>query len=249
MARGVQRDDGAVAVGYGHNGAGQCDLVLMPGEPGAIARPTKNDLYWKIGLTLPGVDTARAALIERGIAVSAPRQFRDIGYMCHLSDPDGHAIEFLQHTFGPEHAGMDRISGHPLRQEPTLAHITLRTADIAACHAFYRDRLGMALTSVQPVAPAGFTLYFYAFTDERLPDPDPEAVANREWLWQRPYTQIEIQHLHGPGAPASVTRPDTSSLGYDHIAISSPHQPTARLAGPDGAALQICGLEASGGGR
>ena len=31
--------------------------------------------------------------------VSDPTQFYDIGYLCHLTDPDGFSIELLQHTF------------------------------------------------------------------------------------------------------------------------------------------------------
>ena len=48
--------------------------------------------------------------------------------------------------------------------------------------------------SVQPVADLNFCLYFYAWSDEALPDSDLAAVANREWLWARPYTMIELQH-------------------------------------------------------
>ena len=51
-------------------------------------QPT-SDVYWKIGLSLTDADTARSKLIRQRVEVTFPRQFRDIGHMCHLSDPFG----------------------------------------------------------------------------------------------------------------------------------------------------------------
>lgn len=47
--------------------------------------------------------------------------------------------------------------------------------------------------SVQLVTQYGFTLYFFAKTHDAPPDPDLTTVANREWLWRRPYTLVEVQ--------------------------------------------------------
>ena len=49
----------------------------------------RTDNYWKIGLTMADLDAIRAELMAKGIEVSEPRQFRDIGYLCHLTNPDG----------------------------------------------------------------------------------------------------------------------------------------------------------------
>lgn len=35
------------------------------------------------------LDATRAELMAKDIEASEPRQFRDIGYLCHLTDPDG----------------------------------------------------------------------------------------------------------------------------------------------------------------
>ena len=50
------------------------------------------DVYWKIGLSLADVDTARSKLLRQDVEVTSPRQFRDIGYMCHLCDLFGFFI-------------------------------------------------------------------------------------------------------------------------------------------------------------
>ena len=55
-------------------------------DPPSSAPPSSGG-YWKIGITLPDVDVARDRLLARGIAVSTPQQFYDIGYLCHLADP------------------------------------------------------------------------------------------------------------------------------------------------------------------
>lgn len=144
--------------------------------------------YWKIGLTMPDLDRAVAHLDRIGWAVSRPRQFLDIGYMCHLTDPSGLPIELLQQGF--EGRAARGPAGHDIGAQATLAHLTLRAETRAAADAEWLGA-GMTLMSIQPAPSCGFTLFFYADTDE--PPPDPEAVASREWLWRRPYTLVEMQ--------------------------------------------------------
>ncbi len=175
-----------------YGGASGLELRRGGGEGVFGAEP--DDGYWKIGITLADVDLARAQLVAAGIEVSVPRQFLDIGYLCHLTDPDGFVIELLQHRFAENHVPIDPDPDFPLGQSATLGQVTLRVRDIDASLSFYRDRLGMTLLSRQEVADHRFTLYFLAATDERPPDPDIDAVSNREWLWQRPYTTLELQH-------------------------------------------------------
>jgi catechol 2,3-dioxygenase-like lactoylglutathione lyase family enzyme len=168
-----------------------------------------NPGYWKVGVLTSDVDALSAALVEQGLAVSEPRQFRDIGYLCHFQDSEGNAVELLQHTF----AGAPKVPMPPTR----VGHVTLRVRDPQTTIVFYRERLGMRLLSVQPVTPHRFTLYFLGSTDECPPLDDPEAVQNREWLWQRPYPCLELQHRwdatdpydpggSGPGFAALVFR-------------------------------------------
>ncbi len=170
------------------------DLILSSGPSGY--RHNRSDRYWKIGITLPNVDIAHQQLNASGIDVSTPNQFRDIGYMCHLSDPAGFQIELLQHDFEanrpPDAGALDA----PLGGGARIGQITLRSGDITTATETF-ERLGMRLLSVQPVQNPDFTLYFWAFTQDTPPDPDPCAVENREWLWKRPYTTLEVQHLPG----------------------------------------------------
>lgn len=168
------------------------DLLLLPGGGGYAH--DRFQRYWKIGITLPNVDMAADQLRKAGIAVSDPRQFGDIGYMCHLSDPEGFTIELLQHDFEgnrPEGAG---DPGAPLGGGGAIGQITLRTGDIAAEEATCKA-IGMKCLSIQDVSDYGFDLHFYAFTSEHPPNPDLWSVANREWLWKRPYTTLEFQHI------------------------------------------------------
>ena len=52
--------------------------------------------YWKIGITVANLDAAADYLRQSGVSISAPRQFADIGYMAHCTDPAGATIELLQ---------------------------------------------------------------------------------------------------------------------------------------------------------
>ena len=90
----VRAEGDARRVGYPGPSA---DLLLLPG--GGRYAHDRGQRYWKIGITLPDLDQAAEWLRRAGINVSRPAQFRDIGYMCHLSDPEGFSIELLQHDF------------------------------------------------------------------------------------------------------------------------------------------------------
>ncbi|WP_282021975.1 VOC family protein [Ruegeria faecimaris] len=198
----ARRQGASLRLGY----AGQdADLLLMPGGGGYTQ--DRGQRYWKIGITLPDVDLAAAYLREKGIEVSAPDQFLDIGYMCHLTDPEGFGIELLQHDF---HGNRPEGAADPKAPfaDARIGQITLRTGDIAAEDAFCRAQ-GMRLLSVQDVAQYGFDLHFYAFTDEVPPNADLWSVENREWLWKRPYTTLEFQHTAGA---AFVRTPDFRGL-------------------------------------
>ncbi len=180
-----------VRVGYWGEDA---DVVLRRGAAGVQSR---TDRYWKIGITLPNVDMAVAQLQNRGVEVSEPKQFQNIGFMCHFADLAGYQIELLQHDFEgnrPVDAGdRDAVLGGGAR----VGQITLRTNDLAGALAIYRDQMGMKLLSAQPVVGFGFTLYFLGFTDEVPPGVGLEDVAHREWLWKRRYTTLELQVVDG----------------------------------------------------
>lgn len=180
-----------LAVGYGGEDA-RLELVASSGS--APYRADRNDRYWKIAITLPDLDCACRQLRAKGIEVTAPNQFRDIAYMSHLADPEGHTIELIQHTFGGNALTRQGDDALPLGGGARLGLITLRTDDLDAEFSICRDQLGMRYMSRQDVPDFDFCLYFFAFTEEPMPVPDVDAVENREWLWQRPYTVLEFQH-------------------------------------------------------
>lgn len=209
---GMQSFGGANEPVFGFD-AGQCCLAFRE-TASAPHKPKQHDFYWKIGITLRDLDTAVSYLRSMGAQVTDPIQFLDIGYMAKLIDPNGFIIELLQQGFeGNQTPAPD---AHPIAAQATLAHITLRVTDLAAARHFFEERLGMRLMSVQPVNEYAFCLYFYAWSDEALPDPDLKSVANREWLWARPYAFIELQHLELPGK--KLRKVGKRSAGFDGFA-------------------------------
>jgi catechol 2,3-dioxygenase-like lactoylglutathione lyase family enzyme len=197
----------------------------------------RGDRYWKIGITLPNVDIAHAQLRRAGVAVTQPSQFGDIGYMCHLNDPEGFSIELLQHSFQSHRDERDGDMEAVLGGGAGIGQITLRTADLDGALGFYRDRLGMKLLSIQPVRDYGFTLYFLAFTDESPPSADLEAVENREWLWKRPYTTLELQHVDE--ATSVFDLPGDGEPGFDGLTIAGAGKEMMRLRDEGGGAVHL----------
>ena len=185
---------GSLSLGYVPN---SCQLVFRK-EAVSDRIERKNNFYWKIGITVRNLDAAVHFLEQKGVSVSEPTQFKDIGYISHIKDPNGFTIELLQCGFKGNEQSVSQ--GHRIGSQATLAHLTLRVTNIAAAHDYFVNTLGMRLLSVQPVTDHNFCLYFYSWSNERLPDPDLKSVANREWLWARPYTLIELQHLQLPAA-------------------------------------------------
>ncbi len=210
----VDRSGEFLRLGYGGVGA---SLVLRPSPAAKPYVHDASDEYWKIGITLPDVDMAFAQLKRAGVEISEPRQFLDIGYMCHFADPEGFQIELLQHTFADQPRTSPGNRDLPLGGGAQIGQITLRVSDLDHALTVYRDTMGMSLLSKQTVAGRNFTLYFLAFTDETPPASDIEAVENRPWLWQRPYTTLELQHLREPGSQIRSAVADRA--GYAELLV------------------------------
>ena len=154
---------------------------------------SRESCYWKIGVFVSDVDLARERIIRSGTAVSPASQFLEVGYLCHLTDPAGFTIELLQHTFQKNFVKPAPDDSLALGQTASIGNITTRSTNIDKSLELYQDKLGMKLLSIQEISPYGFTLYFLGFTDDVPPHDDLNSVDNREWLWQRPYTTLEIQ--------------------------------------------------------
>lgn len=60
---------------------------------GSAQPPTADGFFWKIGITVPNLDTVAMHLRRSGVSISQPRQFEDIGYMAHCMDPAGATVE------------------------------------------------------------------------------------------------------------------------------------------------------------
>lgn len=184
----------------------------------------QNQTYWKIGLCMPDVNAQVDHLNDNGVSVCRGSQFREIGFLTHLADPDGNSIELLQHHFERNFPG--RASNSNLI---SVGQITIRSSDIEATVEFYEKKLGMKMLSIQPVDDCGFCLYFLGYTDESPPVPnDLRAIKNREWLWQRTFCTIEIQHK-----ASGVVRPyeDLSScdLGWLGMRVGMSVEEAQRL--------------------
>lgn len=201
--------------GVGYDGE-QASLVFIPAASrGFVAVPS--DFYWKIGITVRNLDHAVGYLQKQSWPVTDPKQFRDIGYLCHLHDPNGFPIELLQQNFkGNSPAG--KPPGHAIGGQATLAHLTLRVNDINRAQDYLQQQCRMRLISVQPVTDLNFCLYFFAWDRAPLPTPELDAVENREWLWARPYTLIELQHVMS--ADAAVAPPDETGPGFCGLAMT-----------------------------
>ncbi|ETW94550.1 MAG: hypothetical protein ETSY1_34350, partial [Candidatus Entotheonella factor] len=183
--------------------------------------------YWKFSMFTDAVDATRARLLQLGWQVSEPVQFLDIGYLCHTADPDGLSIELLQRDFAPPRP-------RPIEHSPTLwfcgadtlGLITLRIASVEPNLTFYQSVLGMKLLAVMDVddgRPEPFTLYFLAFTEDNAPNGDPRSIDNREWLYHRPYTIMELQH-HWPVEALPLRQlwhPPVSMPGLSHVEIEA----------------------------
>ena len=187
--------------------------------------PSGQDGFWKYSVFADSIDALRRDAIAAGQEVTEPVQFLDIGYLCHLHEPGGNEIELLQRRFVPPLAETS-ADGHV--GPPTLGLITLRVSAAAPTIALLRDGLGMTHLATMEVGDGdadGFRLEFLAWTDDEPPSRDPTDVANREWLYQRPFTIIELQH----GPTVRSKRLATSGPGLAHISASTDDVESVRI--------------------
>jgi len=188
-------------------------LVRFSSRPSPIAA-TDGNPFWKFSVFTDDLDELRAQIIDHGTAVSEPVQFGDIGYLCHLGEPGGVGIELLQRTF--------QSSPRVLEPQPNhLGLITLRIDDPEESAMFYEQGLGLRLLATMAVDSREnpFDLYFFGPATDEPPSSDPSAVVNREWLYQRETTVIELQHFRRPVVAGGHRAQVESTL--HHITIST----------------------------
>lgn len=206
------------------------DLILVhdPSKPAfSIAeQPSLTEGYWKFSLAVPDVDLVRQRMVEKGVTIGDSFEVPDIAYLCHLEDADGYCIELTQHKLSANHQSHSPNEAYVLGCKPSINLSTLRVRDIEASLRFY-ESLGMTLISRQQVLARGMTLYFLSFYQDVPPSDDIDALNIREWLWQRPYTILELQHIHGTEKSPDFsyqTDPESGFLGLD-VNLSSETEP------------------------
>lgn len=215
------RDQGDGRVGYS-----EAEAALRFVQAEAPYTPQPTDLYWKIALSVPNIDLAFEQLQMSGVHCTEPHQFRDVGYLAKVIDPEGFTVELIDHWFEGERPDMPH-NETLLGGGAHLSLVTLRTANIADVEPIILG-FGMKPLSIQSVEPNGFTLYFYAFTDEEPPSADLGALENRTWVYQRPYTVLEIQHIHSLDMETPPPARRGGYAGVD-IASSEPFSSSSRL--------------------
>ncbi|CAJ1350995.1 unnamed protein product, partial [Effrenium voratum] len=204
-----------------------CGLRFLP-DAKVRYQSSRTDLYWKIGLAVHDVQEA-----SRQLPGCQPgEQFLDIGFLTHYRDPAGFCFELLQTTFESSEAQRKELQSRPRTGagpmgDFVMGQITTRITEPERSLRFYRE-LGMKLLSIQPVTKYGFTLYFFAFTEENPPKEDLEAVENREWLYQRPYTTLELQHYHGSEG-SKLRLPPPEEEGLAAVVLQVPPDALRRL--------------------
>ena len=150
--RETEGDEEAVVVGY--NGDDACLHLCRAASTTEAYKQKTTDCYWKIGITLPNVDFAHKKFAQdadvTGLCVGQPSQFGDIGYMCHIEDPEGFTIEFLQHKFEGNRGDNEGDEDAPF-SEARIGQITLRY--VVAIHCTHLCKLHTLLEDFLTYSP------------------------------------------------------------------------------------------------
>ncbi|QKX05437.1 hypothetical protein HN014_11100 [Aquimarina sp. TRL1] len=156
------------------------------------------DNYWKYSLFVDDIKRVYHRLNQIKHTTGEAYQFGDIGYLMHTADTESHKIEFIQKTF--EQHSRQTVSNDLffLKEQPVLGLLTIRTKDPVKMLRFFESTLGLKLFVRMYVEKGeGFTLYFLGDRELVPPNPDIDAIENREWMYQQNHLFIEIQYYWG----------------------------------------------------
>jgi lactoylglutathione lyase len=102
---------------------------------------------------------------------------------------------------------------------PVYAQCMLRVSDAERSRDFYEGKLGMTHLARAPFEDMKFSLDFYAYTDEKLPDISKMSRAERaNWLWSRTYPTMELTH-NWDSDEKYVNGNSDQGRGFGHIGI------------------------------
>ena len=209
----------------------EAELVFIY-QPDFARKTLENQGYWKIALSVEDVIIARETLLKKGILVGTAFQVPDVAFLCHFKDNNGYEIELIQHKFEQNHIPIQPKKEYALGSKTRFLLITYRVKNIEKSLNFYQN-LGMRLLSKQEVTSRNFTIYFLAFSSEELPNKNTEALENREWLWQRNYTVLELQHIWGTEKSVDFKFNTSTESGFYGMGILNSEQKTT-IQDPDG---------------
>lgn len=189
-------------------------LQYNPLADKAIYQEKMTDNYWKYSLFVDDIQEAYQNVLADNFSIGAPFQFGDIGNLAHTADTEQHKIEYIQKTF--EQNG--RLA---TKEQTALGLITIRTKDPVKILKFYEEILDMKLFVRMYVNRGnGFTLYFLGAKDLEAPNPDIDAIENREWMYQQSHLFIEIQHFWGSEQDHNFNLEPTEETGLQSINFS-----------------------------
>lgn len=197
------------------------ELIFEPNNTQTIYQNIHDRLigYWKFSISIKDVNIAREKLIEYGVEVTTPFQVPNIGYLCHFKDPDGYDLELIQHRFEENYKKEKANFNYKLGNKAIFSLITYRVTNIEKSLDFYINTLNMRLLSKMDVSQRGFDLYFLGFTNDTLPNKNVEALENREWLWQREFTMIELQYIKNYSNTKNFSYEIGKTTGFESITI------------------------------
>ena len=173
------------------------------------------DNYWKYSLFVPNNLKTEEEFLKLKHPIGEPFQFEEIGYLAHTQDLENHQIEFIQTTFKGNSATDNTSSS---TNTPALGLLTIRTKDPIKTIKMYEDLLDLKLfVRMQVNRGNGFTLYFLGSKNLKVPNPDIDAIENREWMYQQKHLFIEVQQYWGNEQDSSFSLNTLEDQGLQTI--------------------------------
>lgn len=208
---------------YLKNAAHQYLLELLHDSNSRITNYEQDahDNYWKYSLFVDDIQRVFNQFNQIEHTTGEAYQFGDIGYLMHTVDKENHQIEFIQKTFKQNTKSVPDDHNYFLKEFPVLGLLTIRTKDPLKSIRFFESILDLKLQVRMYVSRGrGFTLYFLGNKNLQPPNPDIDAIENREWMYQQNHLFVEIQHYWATEYDDDFSLNTTSGCGLVSINFS-----------------------------